>query len=106
MLHLVRIATAQNIQDPLGNRFTSVSNLIAVGLQLVFWIGAGLSVAFIALSGLKMMSSQGDPKAIQSAQQSLTWSIVGFIVVIMAGAAGTIISRMLGATNFTLLPSF
>ncbi len=60
----------------------------------------GIAVSFIAvsISLYKYMLSMGDPKAVQEAQRSLTWSIVAFILCLIAFGIKTILVNLLGVS--------
>jgi heme O synthase-like polyprenyltransferase len=48
-------------------------------------IAAGVvAVIFIIYAGFRYVTSEGDQKRIDSARKTLTWSIIGLIIVIMA----------------------
>ena len=60
----------------------------------------GLAVSFIAISVslYKYMLAMGDPKAVQEAQRSLTWSIVAFVLCLAAFGIKTVLVSLLGVS--------
>lgn len=74
------------------------SNLITVSLAFG---GIVLFVMFLT-AGFKYLTSQGDPKAIESAKGTLNHAIIGFIILILAFVFLAIIHQITGAqiTNF------
>lgn len=67
-------------------------NLISAAL---IFAGA-VTVAFIIISGLKLMGSGGDQKKVADAKGTLTWAIVGLIVILLAFAIVNFISVLTG----------
>lgn len=52
--------------------------------KYIFPIGGLICFAFIVKGGYMWMMSAGDPDKIKQAQGTLTWSIIGLLVVIIA----------------------
>lgn len=73
---------------------TGVVYIINWGFTFVFF----LSAAGIIYSGIQMIMSKGDPKAMGVAKTAFTYSIVGLVIGIGAVAIVNIISNTLGAT--------
>lgn len=95
--------------DPLknlGGRFHFIDDYITFVLNLTMGVGTALAVIFLVLGGIAWATSQGDPKAIQKAQSKLTWTIIGFVIVIASVAIKTLIGNLLGQTNLPILPGF
>ena len=73
-------------------------------------INLSVALAFIALtvvlviSGIKFLTSGGDPKAIQSASQSLTWALLGILFLAIAWLILKLIEAFTGVpvTQFCL----
>ncbi len=63
-------------------------------------------VVFIFVSAIKYALSQGDPKALQASQQTLTTAVVGFIIIIGVYTILTIIKNVLGLTGNPILDPF
>ena len=53
-------------------------------LDYVFGAASLALLVYLILGGLQMMTSRGDPKAMQSAQAKITNAVLGFIIVIFA----------------------
>lgn len=68
-----------------GNYFLQ---LIAGGL---LYLAAPTAVLFIAVSGLRYVTSHGDENAMEGAKKTLTWAVIGLVVVIGAWAIVRII---------------
>lgn len=78
--------TEQNlnqIQNSSGVKI-SVSNfgsLISFILPYIFGVAGIILLINITMSGISMMTSKGDPKALQGAQGKLTTSLIGIVVL-------------------------
>ena len=50
------------------------------------YAGGMVAVVMIIISGVQMTTSAGDPGAVKKAKNTLTWAIVGLIIMILAFA--------------------
>lgn len=57
-----------------------------------------VALFFIVYSGARYITSGGDPKGVESAKNTLTWSIIGLAVVLLAWAIIYFISIFTGAS--------
>jgi len=53
---------------------------------IIFPLAGLVCVIFIIIGGYMWMSAAGDPARIKTAQNTLTWAIIGLIVVLLAVA--------------------
>lgn len=72
-----------------------ISNVITA----LFMLTAFLAALFGLKSGIKLATSQGDPKALASAKSQLTWTILGFILAIGAIAIIRLVASFVGYPN-------
>ncbi len=57
-----------------------LSNIISFALM-----ASGIvAVFFIIFAGIKLVTSSGDQKKVESARKTLTWAIIGLIIILMA----------------------
>lgn len=69
-------------------------NLISIAL-----IFAGIvAVFFIIYSGIRFISSGGDPKQVDAARQTLTWAIVGLVLILLSFLIVNVIATITGTT--------
>jgi len=91
-----------NLSDlvPVFNRVYNTA-IASVGAVFIIWM---------IVSGIRYMSAGGDEKAVASARSSLTYAVVGFILILGAYAIINILGNILGTviTNGTpvKIPSF
>lgn len=64
--------------------FSNLGNLMGDIIQIMIAVGGILCIIFIILGGLKFVTSGGDEKKLASAKGTLTYAIVGLIVIILA----------------------
>jgi hypothetical protein len=65
-------------------------------LNIIVYASAAVFVIMIFAGAIKFSLAQGDPKAIQGAKGSLTWAVIGFIVIIGVFTMLTIFKNVLG----------
>lgn len=62
-------------------------------------IFAGLiAVILIVISGIKFITSGGDPKQVEGAKQTLTYAIIGLVIVLLSFVIVNLIGIITGAT--------
>lgn len=86
---LTRLAVTLNTGD--GSDTTTVDvpevsagQLLANGLDLVYFIAGTVAVIVIIIGGIMYASSSGDAGRVTKAKNLLTYSIVGLIIVLVA----------------------
>lgn len=62
-----------------------------------------VALFFIIFSGIKLMLSQGDPKQIEGARHTLTYALLGLILILLSF---TIINLISYVTNIPCIKSF
>jgi hypothetical protein len=69
----------EDILNP--TKIKDIGGLVSLLLPILF-ILAGIALLFYLIAGgLKFITSTGDPKAIQSAKNTIVYALVGFFVV-------------------------
>lgn len=61
----------------LNSTFKNVTNIL-------LYIAGIIAVVMIIISGLRMISSRGEPESVAKGRQTLTYSVIGLVVVILA----------------------
>jgi len=62
-------------------------------LKYIFPLAGLICVVFVIVGGYMWMSAAGDPSRVKAAQNTLTWAIIGLIVVLLAVAVIEVIIR-------------
>lgn len=84
------------IDYPAGFEFTDLGSVVSRAIPFVFAIaGVGLLIMIIA-SGMKLLTSAGDAKKMEEGKQTLTYAVIGFIVIFVAYWVVQIMGIMLG----------
>lgn len=97
---------AQNLDSIQSSAFSnnsippSIGVLISDTLPYVFGAAAIALLIYLIMGGFQMMTSQGDPKAMQGAQGKITSALTGFVIVIIAFVLVKLIGQLLGIDPF------
>ncbi len=83
-------AGLKEIEDIIGNVISVVVGLGFIALLVI-----------IVLSGFKFLTSGGEPKALQSARQTLTWAFLGIIFMAVAWLILQLIAGFTGIPDVT-----
>lgn len=78
-----------------GKSIDGDSGLIKTVVNVLLWAVGILSVIMIIFSGFRYITSAGDASKTKSAQSTLTYSVVGLIVAIMAYAIVNMVTNRL-----------
>ena len=78
-----------------GKSIDGDGGLIKTVVNVLLWAVGILSVIMIIFSGLRYITSAGDASKTKSAQSTLTYSVVGLIVAIMAYAIVNMVTNRL-----------
>lgn len=87
---------------------TDVATLDCIGPLFQNIIGAALTFAgvvglfFIIFSGFKFITSGGDPKQLEEARKTLTYAVIGLLVILFSFFIINIIAETTGATCIKL----
>jgi len=69
---------------PTGGIDTSGTDIIQLIINLLFLFGIILAIASVIYGGIQMIMSEGDKQKVQNARNRLIYSIVGFVVILLA----------------------
>jgi len=76
------------------------SNLIDLVSNIVTWLTIAigiLSVVFIIISAIQIMTSSGDADKVKRGQRTLLYSVIGLVVAIMADVIISIVFNVAGS---------
>src|SRR5574339_442421 len=68
----------------------SVGQIVSKVMTLIIPIAGMVMLLYLLYAGYIYMTSYGDPKAMQTAKQNITYAIIGFVVIAFAYIAGSI----------------
>jgi hypothetical protein len=89
---------AVTLTNPTPN-ITSLGSIFQIVFQVLVGIIGGLAIIFIIIGAIRYILARGEPKATESARNTITAAIVGLVVAVLAVAIVTIVSGFLGAGN-------
>lgn len=76
-----------------------ISNIISFAIPF-----AGVvAVFFIVLSGIKFLTSGGDPGKVEGAKRTLTFAIIGLVIILLVFVIIKVFSRTLGLPDCKIL---
>ncbi len=78
---------------------TNLSDIISLALKFVFPAAGVLLLVYLVLAGFSLMTSGGDPKAIQGAKGKITSAIIGFVIVFAAYWIVQLVGIILGLSD-------
>ncbi len=63
---------------------------------------AGIAMLiYLVLGGLQMMTSQGDPKAMEGAKGKITNAILGFVIIVVAYSLVVVLGKIFNLSSFS-----
>lgn len=69
---------------PPAGRFQSIGQLASDIILILTSLVGIISLIFIIIAGIKIVTASGDPKKLQSAGATITYAIIGLAVAILA----------------------
>lgn len=78
---------------------TVLEKIISTAIGILTVLGVIYFVIQIILSGISMISSQGDPKELATAKKRLTNNVLGLAIIILAYGFGALLASLMGIDN-------
>lgn len=82
-----------------GLQITSVSSFVTIITNIIIIVGVALVVLFLAIGFVKYVTSGGDKAAVDSAQKTLTYAVIGGVGLLLVYGLRSLILRLLGVTG-------
>jgi hypothetical protein len=89
------------IYDPNGLNVVTLDCIPIIFANLIFFllVFAGIAaVIFIIFGGVKFLTSGGDPKQVEGARKTITWAIIGLVLILMSFMIVRTIGEVTGVT--------
>ncbi len=80
-----------------------VGSLVGLFLPYVYSIVTILLLIYLVMGGLQMMTSRGDPKAMQGAQAKITNALIGFFIVFISFILVKLIGQIFHISAFAII---
>ena len=91
------------LQTAIGRTTPDIGHLIEDIIPYIFGIAGILVLVYLVLGGFGIMTSKGDPKALEAARAKITYAIIGFVIIF----AGFWLTQLLGlATGVSQIGNF
>lgn len=94
----------KEVKDPSGNIIGKAASLECIPVvfkNVVFaaLLFAGVVAVFLIIySGIKFITSGGDPKQVEGARHTMTYAIIGLVVILLSFFIINLIANITGAT--------
>lgn len=82
-----------------GATISTVGGILGLMVNVVFYAGVAICLAFAIVGGIKYATSGGDPKNTATARQTITNAVIGFIIVVGFRFIMGFVLRLVGATG-------
>lgn len=76
-----------------------ISQIVGNIINVAFTFLGLVTLVFLAWGAIKYIMSAGDPKAIQTAQKTMTYAVIGAVIVIGSFILVNIVTQALGLPN-------
>ena len=76
--------------------YAKIGDIIGSILPYIFGAAGIALLIYLIIGGLQIMTSRGDPKAMQAAQSKITNAVIGFIIVFLAFIIVQLLGQVLG----------
>ncbi|MBI4157525.1 hypothetical protein HY502_01615 [Candidatus Woesebacteria bacterium] len=73
-----------------------ITDVVSLALKFIFPAAGILLLFYLIVGGFSLMSSGGDPKAVQGAKGKITSALIGFVVIFAAYWIVQIVGIILG----------
>ena len=80
-----------------GNQVTGFGTLASDIVLILTGVAFAISIIFIIIAGIKIVTASGDEKKLASAQSTLTYAIIGLVVTILAFVIVRLVQYFIGA---------
>lgn len=94
--------------ETINDRTVVTLNCVPVLVQdLIFWaltFAGIIALALIIFSGIKFITSGGDPKQVEGARKTLTFAVAGLILILISFAILIFLARITGVECLTGFP--
>ncbi|HPT66140.1 MAG TPA: hypothetical protein PK257_02400 [Candidatus Woesebacteria bacterium] len=89
----------QPISDSTGGSAGQIEKIISAVIGILTLVGVIYFTIQIIMAGIAMISSQGDPKELESAKKRLTTNLLGLAIIVIAYGLGALIASLLGMNS-------
>ncbi len=84
------------VEAPAGVPEVTLENLVSFGVNILFVIGIILTLIFLIWGGILWITSQGDEEKVKKARKTLTYAIIGIVVILLSAVIIQFVGTLLG----------
>jgi amino acid transporter len=95
VLVLAQPVTKVELKNPLA--VGTIEELLSALLGVVLVLATPIIIFFIIYSGFLYVTAQGNPEQVKQASRSLTYAVIGGVIVIGAFAIATMVENLVAA---------
>jgi hypothetical protein len=88
----------QNTANPVAH--PTLAGVINNAIPLLIIIAGFLLLFYLVAGGFGMMTSKGDPKAVEAAKSKITSALIGFVIIAIGYLLVQLIGMIFGVGNF------
>jgi hypothetical protein len=70
--------------------------LIEKLIDFIFWVAVVIAPLMIVIAGFYFLTAAGNPERVSTAKKIIFWSVVGFVIVLLAKGIISMIKQILG----------
>ena len=95
---LVGTVFAQNITltNPLGTNCSSLTCPATKIIDFLFTLAIPLCGIMVIWGGFQIMTAAGKPEKVSSGKKTILYSVIGFVVILLAGSVAALIQGVFG----------
>jgi hypothetical protein len=86
-----------------GLHLSELADILVGIINDLLAVAGVVTIIIIVVGGIRMILSAGDIKAMQSARASVTFGIVGLVIILLAVAIVIIVGKFFGVSNLTFV---
>ncbi|OGC79828.1 hypothetical protein A3K01_02280 [candidate division WWE3 bacterium RIFOXYD1_FULL_43_17] len=84
-----------------GIPVTTVNELVTLITNILIIVGVAIVIVFLALGFIKYITSGGDKNAVDSAQKTLTYAVIGGVGLLIVYGIRTLLLGLLNAQSLS-----
>lgn len=88
------VVTEGQIVNPIS--YNSLGELIVALIRFLLIMVGSLSVLFIIIGAVRMVTSAGNEKAVTAGKQTIQWAVLGLVVALMSFSIIAMVQNLIG----------
>lgn len=88
------VVTEGQVVNPIS--YNSLGELIVALIRFLLIMVGSLSVLFIIIGAVRMVTSAGNEKAVTAGKQTIQWAVLGLVVALMSFSVIAMVQSLIG----------